>query len=33
MEWTDEMIKQGARPAGDVGRIVAGEMNVCHYEL
>ncbi len=33
MEWTDEMIKQGARPTGDVGRIVAGEMNICHFEL
>lgn len=27
------MIKQGARPTGDVGCIVAGEMNICHFEL
>ena len=33
MEWTEDMIKQCARPTGRLGRIVGEEMNKCHYEL
>jgi SAM-dependent methyltransferase len=33
MKWTDEMIRQSARPAGELGIITGKEMNECHYEL
>ena len=33
MEWTEEMIKQCGRPTGEIGRIVALEMNESHYGL
>jgi SAM-dependent methyltransferase len=33
MDWTDEMIRMCARPTGELGRIIAEEMNECHYEL
>lgn len=33
MEWTDEMIRMCARPTGELGRIIAEEMNECHYGL
>ena len=33
MEWTDEMIRQCKKPTGKIGRIIAEEMNKCHYNL
>ena len=33
MEWTEEMIRQCGNPTGEIGRIVAREMNESHYGL
>ncbi len=33
MEWTEEMIRQCSNPTGDLGRIVAKEMNKSHLDL
>ncbi len=33
MEWTNEMIRQCSKPTGKIGRIVAEELNECHYSL
>ena len=33
MEWTDDMIKQCAKPCGELGRFVGERMNESHSEL